>query len=311
MKNKLYILVLILCLTAIHCAYTISAQTTDDKILASGNQPLKQSEMNAMIDFYEWALERDFTPAQRARFIELSVAAYQENVTASRKGADALLEVFGKVRNLKADEQQKIRRELKPELLKEFRRENDETSQLLLAVAENANDNIQAAISDAPDKPTVQPNDAANKSIGEPDNADASLTANLSALSGKWVWGNSGSMTKTVTGVYLGGNASRFTYQFSANGAVEYTGIMNMMTGGCRMQVFTSKKGKARLNGDTLTINWSPAAFSRDDSCSPSKNYKKTLPAESETLRVRMKDSAGQQQLCLTGKDETCFSPEN
>jgi hypothetical protein len=109
----------------------------------------------------------------------------------------------------------------------------------------------------------------------------------------------------------MGSNGSRFTYQFSANGAVEFTGIMNVMTAGCKLEAFTLKRGKARLNGNTLTINWQPASFSRDDSCSPSKNYKKTLPAETETFQVKLKDSYGQRQLCLTGKDETCFSPAN
>jgi hypothetical protein len=74
------------------------------------------------------------------------------------------------------------------------------------------------------------------------------------------------------------------------------------------MQIFKTAKGRARLNGDTLTINWSPASFSRDDSCSPSQNYKKTLPAETETFQVSLKNSYGQKQLCLTGKDETCYS---
>ena len=316
MNKKLYILVLILCLAAVHCAYSVSASAqTDNKILADGNPPLKQSEMNTMIDFYEWALEKDFTPRQRQHFIELSVASYKQDVAGSRKGADALFEVFGKVRRLSADEQQKIREQLKPELIKEFRSTNDETSQLLLAVAENASANNQTEITEEPvennNENHSETNNAANKSETEPQNADESFGGNLSSLSGKWAWGHSGSMTKTVSGVYLGGNASRFTYQFLANGAVEYTGIMNMMAGGCRKQIFKTMKGRAALSGDRLTINWSPASFSREDSCSPSKNYKKTLPAETETLRVQMKDSAGQKQLCLTGKDETCFSPEN
>ncbi len=83
-----------------------------------------------------------------------------------------------------------------------------------------------------------------------------------------------------------------------------------MMTGGCRMQIFKTAKGKASLNGDTLTINWSPASFSRDDSCSPSKNYKKTLPAETETFKVNFETYYDDKQLCLTGKDKTCFSKE-
>jgi hypothetical protein len=307
MNKKFYLFLLILCLAVIHCVYSVSAQTDGDKIVAAGNPPLLQSEMNTIIDFYEWALETDFTVAQRRRFIVLSAESYRLNVAASRKDADALLKVFGKVRQLSDAEQQKIRAELKPQLIKEFRGSSDETSQLLLAVAENARANSQNVVSDKPDEINDAPINAGN----ELRTADDSFAGNLSGLSGKWAWGRSGSSTYASGGALLGSNGSRFTYQFSTNGAVEYVGIMNVMTGGCKMQVFTSKTGKARLNGETLTINWSPAAFSRDDSCSPSKNYKKTLPAETETLRVEFKDSYGQRQLCLTGKDETCFSPEN
>lgn len=76
---------------------------------------------------------------------------------------------------------------------------------------------------------------------------------------------------------------------------------------GCRF--LKSTKGTANLTGDSLTINWEPANFTRDDSCDTAGNYEKTLPAETETLKVAFKESAGQKQLCLTGKDETCFSP--
>ena len=74
------------------------------------------------------------------------------------------------------------------------------------------------------------------------------------------------------------------------------------------MQIFRSAKGRASLNGNTLTIKWGSASFSPDDFCSPSKNYKKTMPAETESFQVKLKTDYGQKQLCLTGKDEMCFS---
>lgn len=152
-------------------------------------------------------------------------------------------------------------------------------------------------------------NSAANISNNSEDSTAAS--DDVSDLVGKWVWGRTGSSTVTTGGAYVGSNGSRFTYQFLSNGTVEYTGIMNIMTGGCTMQVFKTMKGKARLSGSTLTIDWSPASFSRDDSCDRAGNYKKTLPAETQNFKVNLKDSYGQKQLCLTEKDETCFSPTN
>lgn len=142
------------------------------------------------------------------------------------------------------------------------------------------------------------------------DEIDSSGDAGDAAkLAGKWAWSRTGSTTYGSGGTIPGSNGSRFTYEFSESGEVEFTGIMNVMQGTCRMQIFKSRKGQANLNGDTLTINWEPANFSRDDSCDTAGNYEKTLPAETETLKVAFKNDAGQNQLCLTGKDETCFSP--
>jgi hypothetical protein len=146
---------------------------------------------------------------------------------------------------------------------------------------------------------------------GSGDEAPGSF-GDVSALAGKWVWARTGSTTWNQNGVYAGGNGSRFTYQFSPGGAVEYTGIMNVMMGGCSQQVYTSKKGRARLSEDTLTIDWSQATSSRDFSCDRPNNYTKTLPAETETLKVTFKNSStGQRQLCTVagGGGETCFSP--
>jgi hypothetical protein len=86
---------------------------------------------------------------------------------------------------------------------------------------------------------------------------------------------------------------------------------MNVMMAGCSQQVFMTKKGRASLAGDTLTIRWSPATSKRDFSCDRANNYTKTLPAETETLKVGFKNSYGQRQLCTVSKDggETCFSP--
>jgi hypothetical protein len=190
--------------------------------------------------------------------------------------------------------------------VKDLRAANDEGSRLLLNIYErgqsrgigNGGDNSSDS---AESNETTDSNDSY-------ETVKKMKVGNLSSIAGTWVSGNTGSISKTTSGVYLGGNASRHTYQFNANGTVEYTGIMNMMTGGCRMQIFKTARGKASLSGDRLTIDWSPANFSRDDSCSPSKNYKKTLPAETETFQIFFETYFDDKQLCLSGKDKTCFS---
>lgn len=290
MINKLkYIFLLILCVGLIGA--NVSAQT--DKVLVSaGGKTLRQTEVNRLIEFYEWAFEAKFSAEQRQKFAENTAREFRANPAQSRATIDDIITTYPKIIASEADVQAETRKNFLDAFLPELRKDSDENSQMLLSIYESKNGT------------TNNENDSY-------ENVKDVSVENLSAISGKWVSGNSGSMTTTTSGAYLGGNASRHTYQFSANGAVEYTGIMNMMTGSCRMQIFRTTKGKAILKGDTLTINWTSGSFSRDDSCSPSKNYKKTLPAETETFKVKFETYYDDKQLCLTTTDKMCFSLSN
>jgi hypothetical protein len=297
-----YLFLTILCAGLVGGATIVSAQTGGERVLvAAGKKPLKQSDVTKLIEFYEWAFETKFTREQRERFQEYTADEFRNDPAGSRATIDDIKTTLPQILAADAGVQTETRKNFLAAFLPEARKNTDENSQMLLSIYENAQGGNQTTVAsnNSNEEESVETEDTSNGSGG-----------NVSALAGTWVWGRSGSYTTTTAGAYLGGNGSRHTYQFSANGAVEYTGIMNVMTAGCRMQIFRTMKGRASLNGDTLTIKWSPAAFSRDDSCSPSQNYKKTMPAETETLKVAFKDSYGQKQLCLTGKDETCYSPE-
>jgi len=268
-------------------------------VAAMDKKQLRQSDINRLIEFYEWVFEAEFTGEQRQRFAEYTVNEFRNDPKGSRATIDNIITILPQFLAADANVQQKTREDFLGVYLPEARKNSDENSRMLLGIYEAARGNQSNLAAD---------NSRNNKESNNIEDTPVGEAGNISALTGLWVWGRTGSMTTTTAGAYVGGNGSRHTYQFSANGAVEYTGIMNIMTGGCNMQIFKTAKGKAKLNGSTLTINWSPASFSRDDSCSPSKNYKKTMPAETETFQVQFKDSYGQKQLCLTGKDETCFS---
>jgi hypothetical protein len=298
MNNLKYLLLLVLCVGLIGGAQNISAQTGEKVLVSTDGKQLKQSDVNKMIQFYEWAFETKFSADQRAKFAEYTAQEFRNKPSSSRTAIDDLLETFSKILAAETDVQQKTREDFLAAFLPEARKNTDENSQMLLAIYEAARGGNNSNVAESNSNSNLESNET-QTNVG-----------NISAIVGNWVWGSSGSSTYSSGGAYMGSNGSRFTYQFNPNGTVEYTGIMNVMTAGCRMQVFKSAKGRASLSGNTLTINWSPAAFSRADSCSPSKDYKKTLPAETETFQVRFKTDYGQRQLCMTGKDETCFSPE-
>ena len=294
---------LVLCAGVICCGGGIAnlqAQNKSDVLQAAGGKSLRQSDINQLIEFYEWAFETKFTREQRAEFGSIKEIEFRNNPAEAKKGNDSIIGFLSKIRTHDDSRQEEIRKVFVAEFVPNLRKAGgDAEAQFLVDIyaAAAAQGNAETGAKDAE---------------GSADGVAAASGngTGLSGLIGKWVWGRSGSTTYATGGAMLGSNGSRHTYQFSATGAVEYTGIMNVMTGGCRMQVFKSSKGRAKVTGNTLTIDWSPATFTRDDSCSPSKNYTKTLPAETETFQIKFKSDYGQKQLCLTSKDETCFSPE-
>lgn len=307
--NKIINLLLIaICVISVGNLVSVNAQTNNKILVSAGKQTLRQTDVDKLIEFYEWAFQAEFNSTQKADFQEYTEQQFRANPTESRKTIEDIVKTLPKILAAEEDVQSETRKTFLDIFLPEAKKNSDANSQMLLSIYETANG-------------AVENNDAANNASDNESSKDnykndsyetvkKATVGNFSSIVGKWVSGNSGSMTKTTSGVYLGGSGSRFIYQFNANGTVDFTGIMNVMTGGCRMQIFKSAKGKASISGDTLTVNWSPAHFSRDDSCSPSKNYKKTLPAETETFTVNFETYYDDKQLCLTSSDKTCFSKD-
>jgi len=288
--NKLkYVLILILCIGIGGASFNAAAQTSDRILVSAGGKTLRQADINKMIEFYEWALDIKFSNENRTKFAEITTGEFRTDPAKSRASYDDLIATYAQVQAAREDVREQTRRRFVESFLPELRQDNGETAQLLVAIYDAAHSESNVAA-----------NDDSNSSL---------VSGNVSDLVGNWAWARSGSTSYTTGGAMVGSNGSRFTYQFFANGTVEYTGIMNVVTGGCTMQIFRNAKGKASLNGSRLTINWSPASFSRDDSCDRAGNYKKTLPAETQVFQVGLKNDDGQRQLCLTEKEEMCFSP--
>jgi hypothetical protein len=139
----------------------------------------------------------------------------------------------------------------------------------------------------------------------------AEPVGDVSALTGKWTHGSIGRTTWTYTGSYADPNGTRFTYQFSPDGSVVYTSLSQATTANYSRMVVTSKKGRARLSGDTLTIQWGRGLIREDLIRERVSTSTKTFSAETETLKVAFKNSStGKKQLCIVSKGgETCFSP--
>ncbi|MDZ8070551.1 MAG: hypothetical protein RMY64_33910 [Nostoc sp. DedQUE08] len=270
----------------------ISAQAAGTKVLVTAqNESLNKSDIDKVIAFYEWVFSGKFTSEQRNEYQSIKLNEFRKDPDGTRKSIDNLISNYTQALAKTEEEQSRIRQAFNGEFVGQLRNlPNDAEAKLLLSVYDSAHAGETAS----------NDTDDSSGSVGE-----------ISSLVGKWVWTRTGNSAISTNGTYIGSNGSRFTYQFLPNGTVEFTGIMNVMNGSCNQQIFQSRKGKASLSGSTMTLNWSPATFTRDFSCDRANNYTKTLPAENETYQVKFKTDLGQKQLCLIGKDETCFSPTN
>jgi hypothetical protein len=155
------------------------------------------------------------------------------------------------------------------------------------------------------------PAEGANAQTEEPPmpvkNSSNATSGNMQQLAGKWEKKQSG-MSSYQNGVYQGSSGNYESYTFYADGRVDYSSLIAVQNYGCRMEVFSSQKGRAKLTGGSLNINLTNGNLTRDDSCSKSKNYTKPMDATSFNYSWKIeKDEYGTVQLALTQADGQTF----
>jgi hypothetical protein len=113
----------------------VSAQNGDGKVLVAGGKQLRQSDVDAMIGFYEWAFDVKFTGVLRAKFQSLTEADFRNDPAAARKGIDDLLDMSAKVKSLNDSRRQEVRGDFTAEFVKGLRQHtDDEATRLLLSI---------------------------------------------------------------------------------------------------------------------------------------------------------------------------------
>lgn len=271
MINKLkYLFLLAICAGIFGSASSVSAQTNG------------AAYADRIIPYYEWLFETKFTSGQRDEYRQIKTADFQKDLAGEKKSADDLIGNYNVIKSKTESEQVRVRGLVMNTFINDLR-----------GMAGNQEAELLLSVYDA-------------KQAEESRMADANGTGNISAYTGKWAWARTGSGV-VIGGIYAGGNGSRYTYEFSPNGSVRFTGILNVMQGGCSQEVFQVRDGRASVSGNNLTINWGPEKFSRKFSCDAANDYTKTIPAKVEKLKVSFKtNSTGQKQMCVLGSE--CFT---
>ena len=128
------------------------------------------------------------------------------------------------------------------------------------------------------------------------------------ALIGKWHRSEGGSQID-YTGKTRYGSGAQFTYQFFADGTIDFVMEKKVLTVlQCRIAETKAAQGRASISGDTVTFNFGEAHHAISDSCEAADNFEKFLPAETAVFKWRLKTENGTTQLCLDEKDgEMCY----
>jgi hypothetical protein len=306
MINKLSIVFsLFFCLAVFGgAAMQISAQSGGDKILAaSGGQQLRQSDVDSVIEFYEWAFQARFTGGERVRFQAIMVAAFRQDAAESRKGADALIDVLAKIRARDEAAQQRARAAFNKDFVKELRVSTDESAQLLLGVYERGQSGeTPETLMDAPAKFTGG--------------------ANSKALVGRWMRSTGAGRGDDGTGKTTWSSGENSTFEFFADGTMQFTFEKKVLSiTQCRISETAKIPGTYTVEGGQLRINLGAGNTVGTSSCEAKGNFKKTLTASTleKTFVVRKMESVFRPDapllLCFDGaaRDEDCFErdPQN
>lgn len=312
MINKVKSLLrLALCFTLIGGASYVQAHSgnSGDQILAAGTRPLRQSDVDKIIEFYEWAFETRFTPDERKRFQLIAIEFYRQDADAASKAADVLISVGAQVKTKDAAQQRKMRASFNNDAVKEWRAGRDEASQFLLAVYERArkgldgsNDNsASVAKNSMVANPRTSPNDPASHS-----------------LVGRWTRSGGAGGARDATGKTLYNSGDDIIFEFFADGTMQFLNekrTLSIMQ--CRISETTKIPGRYTTSGDQLTINLATGTSVGTSSCEAKGNFKKTLSASTLTKKfvIKQMESVFRPDqpviLCLDdSRDDDCYHRE-
>jgi hypothetical protein len=131
-------------------------------------------------------------------------------------------------------------------------------------------------------------------------------------LVGKWHRSEGGSQIDSTGKTQYGGGA-HFTYQFFADGTVDFVMDKKILTIlQCRIAETKAAQGRASISGDMITLNFGEVHHAIGDSCETSDNFEKFLPAETAAFKWRLKNEDGKTRLCLEEKDgEMCYDQKD
>lgn len=269
-------------------------------------QQASKTDVAGMIEFYEWAFETDFSPAQRAEFQRLLENDFRDDAAKARRDTDTVIGTFAKIKQMNAETRRETRRAFLETFLADLRKNesSDAGASFLLGVFRQSHGGkdkfttMDAATGDVFDKRANRPTTAG----GTPN------------IYGKWSRGT-GDGFVDYTGKTRYKSGETFTFEFLPDGTMNYFYDKDVLSiTQCKIKETSEASGTVSVSGNTMTMNLGAMSSVGTSTCDKKDNFRRTLAASTLTKKFTIKqmDSITRPDkpllLCFEGqKDEDCF----
>jgi hypothetical protein len=217
----------VLCLAAAG----LQAQT---RVVAPGRPPLTGEMADKVAHFFEWALDMQFTPAQKEQYEGMLANNWSDS--AKRKSTLDLLQMLDKLATVPPDTRDQAQVVMRRTLLDSLRKESgDPEARWILAI-------YDAAHSTGVQKESIA--------------AVSGPAPGMSRLTGKWRSSSAASIQykNSYTGVMAPTSGHSLFYEFLPDGTYRNNGLLQMTTYGCTSSIYRDNSGHYRVDGDRLYI---------------------------------------------------------
>jgi hypothetical protein len=300
MKNRRFIINAILLITiSISFAAAVFAQS--DEILAAGNPPLTQTDADEIIKYYERNLEIEFSAGQREEFQTKLVNQWRRAQKTGGKNLAGFLKTVTTINGWDEAKREKHKEEIRQAVLGDLRNSaSSELSTFVLDIYENSRgENTTVAQTNENQNETPTETKTETKDNFKP----VGGTIKIADLVGKW---NKGSVASygyrdSVTNDYKSGYGAANQHDIYADGSFDYSNFAQVSLYGCTTELFTTMKGRVRINGSQITFTYVSGTVKGKDSCKTTGFNK---PAQIANATFRVERDKDQIRLCEVGKEQ-------
>lgn len=267
-----------------------------DNVLVGGQPQLLGSDVDLMIEFYEWAFETPFSRSERERYQFLSIQYFRSNPKKASEETAILTKAFANVKTKSESVQKEFRDGFRDSFVKDMRSSSDDVSKLMLGIYRRGLEK-------------TEPKYAATLTSG--------VSLSSSKLVGRWVK-REGSGSRDYTGKTLYNSGRDSIFEFLADGSMLFGSDKNVLTiTQCRVTEMIRSSGRYIVSGDTLTIDLAVGTSVGTSTCDTKGNFKKTLSPSQEKKQFVVKRIENYSRpdnpmiLCFDGSsDNDCFEFE-